>query len=173
MAAVRAAGLQTELSEGQCHIVANDEQPALVNVLLVQPVAHGITAQVHEGGGLEQKDLTALHRRLCHKAVATVVKNNIGRLCESVQYHESCIVAGHVVLLADISQSYNKILVHYSAPSSAVAAEREARVAFTEQTTTSGDVAMSRPSKLSSPTLMLLPSCRLVTSMSSTSGMFL
>ena len=42
MTAVGATGLQAELSQGQRHIVANDEQPLLVDVLLVQPIAHGI-----------------------------------------------------------------------------------------------------------------------------------
>ena len=52
VAAVAAARLQPELSEGQCHVVADDEQSRLVYPLLVEPIAHGVAREVHECGGL-------------------------------------------------------------------------------------------------------------------------
>ena len=173
MTTIRAIALQTELSNRNGNIVADNQQTALVNILLIEPIAHSITAQVHIRGRLEQEHLPTLQRGLGHKTIAFILKNDIGRLSKSVQYHPSCIVAGLSVFVARIAQPNNKILVHnYSAAASA-AAEREARVALTEQTITSLEVAISRPSKLSEPTLMALPSCRSVTSMSSFSGICL
>ena len=39
---------------------------------------------------------------------------NIGCLRKSIQYHKSRIVAGHLVLVADIAQTNNQVFVHYS-----------------------------------------------------------
>ena len=111
--AVRTIGLQAELSQGQRHIVADDEQPRLVDVLLVQPIAHGIAAEVHERGGLQKEHFPSLDRRLGHKAIAPVVKMNIiGCLSKSIQYHKPCIVAGQFVFVTDITQANNQVFVH-------------------------------------------------------------
>ena len=112
MTAVGAIGLQAELSQGQRHIVADDEQARLVDVLLVQPIAHGIAAEVHERGGLEQEHFPSLDRRLGHKAVAPVVKMNIGCLSKSIQYHKPCVVAGQFVFVTNITQANNQVFVH-------------------------------------------------------------
>ena len=112
MTTVGATGLQAELSQGQRHIVADDEQPLLVDVLLVQPIAHGIAAEVHERGGLQQEHFPSLDRCLGHKAVAPVVKMNIGCLSKSIQYHKPCVVAGQFVFVTDITQANNQVFVH-------------------------------------------------------------
>ena len=110
--AIGAVGLQAELSDGDGHLVGDDEQSLLVDILLAQPKAHGIAAEVHEGGGLEQEDFPALQGCLCQEAIALVGENNIGRLCEGVQYHVSSIVAGLGVLVARIAQSHNQVFIH-------------------------------------------------------------
>ena len=112
MTAVGATGLQAELSQRQRHIVADNEQPLLVDVLLVQPITHGIAAEVHERGGLQQEHFPSLDRRLGHKAVAPVVKMNIGCLSKSIQYHKPCVVAGQFVFVTDITQANNQVFVH-------------------------------------------------------------
>ena len=112
MAAITASRLQTEVAQGQGHLVAHHQQTALVDVLVVQPVAHGIATEIHIGRRLQQKHLAPFQRGLSHEAIASVCKRNIGRLRKSVQYHESCIVAGQFVLVADIAQTYNQELVH-------------------------------------------------------------
>ena len=35
------------------YIVNDDEHPFLVDILLVEPVSHGISAEIHERGGLQ------------------------------------------------------------------------------------------------------------------------
>ena len=109
---IASRGFQAERTEGQRQVVDYDEQPLQVDVLLVHPVSHGIAAEVHIGRGFEQKHLPPLDARLGNKSVALVFKNNIGRFCESVQYHKSSVVAGLIILVADISQSHYQILVH-------------------------------------------------------------
>ena len=183
VSAIRAVALQPEGPQRQSHVITDHKQPLLVDILLVQPVAHSIATEVHKRGRLQHNDLPALQRRLSDKAIAFVLKNDIGRLCKSVQYHKSGVVSGLGILVAGITQTHNQKLVQgltilpykpftsYSAASAA--AEREARVALTEHTITSFGVAISRPSKLSEPTLMALPNCNSVTSMSSFSGICL
>ena len=112
VAAVGAVGLQAELPKGDCHFVGDDEQAFLVDILLAQPVADSIAAEVHEGGGLEQEYLPSFQGCLCQKAVALVGENNIGRLCEGVQYHVSSIVAGIGIFITGVSQSHNQVFVH-------------------------------------------------------------
>ena len=112
VAAVAAVGLQTEGAYGQGDVVGDDEQPLLVDVLLVQPVAHCVAAEVHEGGGLEQKNLASLNRCLCHETITLILKNNIGRLSKSVQYHKTCIVSGILILSTGVTQTTNQKFVH-------------------------------------------------------------
>ena len=50
MPAIRATGFQTEGTERQSHIVADNQQSALFDIFLIQPVTNGVTAQVHVGG---------------------------------------------------------------------------------------------------------------------------
>ena len=176
-----AARLEAQGAQGQRQVVGDDEQAVLVDVLLVEPVAHGVAAQIHIGGGLEQEELASAHTALGHIAVAAVVENNIGRFCESVQYHIADVVAGGAVFGAGVAQTHNQIFVHrgknavYSAAASSAceAADMAARVRLMEHTITSLLVAISRPSYDSSPTLMLLPMFSLVTSTSSFSGICL
>ena len=60
MTTIRAIALQTELSNRNGYIVADNQQTALVNILLVKPVTHSIAAQIHIRRRLEQKNLPAL-----------------------------------------------------------------------------------------------------------------
>ena len=114
VAAVRSAPFQAEGARRQGHVVRDDEQAALVDVFLVEPVAHGVPREVHEGGGFQEDDLPPLDGSLGDESVAPVLKNNIGRFCESVQYHESCVVPGPLVLLSGVAQSADQILVQSS-----------------------------------------------------------
>ena len=109
---VAATALEAELAQGQGHIVRNHEQAPLINVFLVEPIAHGVAAEVHERGGLEQDDFAALQAGFGHEAVSPVLKNDIGRLGKSVQYHESGVVAGSRVFSARIAQSTYQVFVH-------------------------------------------------------------
>ena len=112
MTAIRTTRLQAELTNRNRHIIADNQQTTLVDVLLIQPVTNRITTQIHKSRGLEEKHLTTFETRLADKTVTLVLKRNIGRLRKSVQYHESRIVAGHIVLITDIAQTYNQIFVH-------------------------------------------------------------
>ena len=58
MPAIAAVGFQSEVAQGQCHVVADDEQSALVDLLLIEPIAHGIATEIHESGRLQQEDLS-------------------------------------------------------------------------------------------------------------------
>ena len=111
VSAIRAVALQPEGPERQSHVVTDHKQPLLVDILLVQPVAHSIATEVHKRGRLQHDDLPALQRRLSDKAIAFVLKNDIGRLCKSVQYHKSGVVSGLGILVAGITQTHNQKLV--------------------------------------------------------------
>ena len=119
--AIASVCLETEIAQGQSYIIRHYEQVMLVYVLFAEPVSHGVTAQVHEGGGLEQYHLAALERCFGHEAIALVLKTNIGRLSKSVQYHVSCVVAGPGIFASGVSEATYQVLIHsrcYSAGAS-------------------------------------------------------
>ena len=66
---------------------------ALVDVFLVHPIAHGVAAEVHVGGGLEQKQFAAFKARLCHKAVATVVEGGAYGVGKGVEHRSTGFLA--------------------------------------------------------------------------------
>ena len=103
MTTVGTAALEPELSQRQGHIVGDDQQPFLVDILLVKPVAHGIAAEIHEGGGLQQEHLPPTYRRLGHETIAAVVEDGTGGLGKGIENHKSCVVARSGVLAAGIA----------------------------------------------------------------------
>lgn len=111
MPSIASIGFQPEITQGQCHIITDDEQPTLVDFLLIEPIAHSIAAEVHEGSRLQQEYLSAFQGRLSHKAVTAILKTNIGRFSKSVQYHKSCIVASTGVFITGITQTTDQILI--------------------------------------------------------------
>ena len=111
MPSIASIGFQSEIAQGQRHVIADDEQPALVDFLFVEPIAHSVAAEVHEGSRLQQEYLSAFQGRLSHKAVTAILKTNIGRFSKSVQYHKSCIVASTGIFIAGITQSTDQILI--------------------------------------------------------------
>lgn len=48
---IAAAGFHSHLAEGQGDVIHTDEEMGELNLLLLHPVANGITAQVHECAG--------------------------------------------------------------------------------------------------------------------------
>ena len=162
--------LHANCPERQTQIVHDNQQILQLDFFLLQPVAHGIAAEVHKCGGLQQHQFGILHPCVRHEPVTPVVKSSIGRLSEGVQYSESDVVAGAVVLVADVTQPRYQIFHSVLHSSFLAAALIALRVIFTWQTTTLGLVTNSRPSKLSSPTLIVFPRPRFVTSMSKRSG---
>ena len=110
MTAAASLFAQTYLAQGQCQVIGHYQQVPGLDVLLVHPVADGVSAQVHESCGLEEHKLTVLDAHLGNKTVSPVLKNSIGRLCKGVQYHKSYVVAGILVFIARITQPHNQIL---------------------------------------------------------------
>ena len=111
VSSIAAVGFQSEIAQGQRHVIADDEQSALVDFLLIEPIAHSVAAEVHERRRLEQEHFSAFERGLGYKAVTAILKTNIGRFSKSVQYHKSCIVASTGVFIAGITQSTDQILI--------------------------------------------------------------
>ena len=110
--ALAAGGLEAQVAEGQRQIVDGYEQVLQGNVALVHPVAHGVAAQVHVGGGLEQDEFIAPQGHLGDKAVALVLEGDACLGCQSVDDAKSDVVACLPVLVADVSQArYEKIYV--------------------------------------------------------------
>ena len=54
-----------------------------------------------------QEDPAAAERGLSHETVTPILKNNIGRLSKGVQYHETCVMPGALVLSPGIAQATN------------------------------------------------------------------
>ena len=147
VAAVGSALADADGAEGQGDIVAEDKHALEGDVLLFHPITDGIARKIHVSGGLQQDEFLVLAAHAGYETVAAVLKNDIGRtLCECIQYPESDVVTGTIVLLSDVAQPYNQVLhlvrwflvakevaqelEHYSA-AALEAAERAERVIFT------------------------------------------
>ncbi len=96
------------MSKWQSNIVADDEQTALVDILFVEPIAHGITAGVHVSGGLEKNEVLVFYLQFGNKTIPLVFKANIGRLSEGVQYFKAYVMSGILVFVTDVTQTNNQ-----------------------------------------------------------------
>ena len=107
-----AAALFTKayLAKRQSQVIGHNQEILRLYVLLVHPVADGVSAQVHKGSRFEEHKLAVLDAHVSDKTVTLVLKNSIGRLCEGVQYHKSYVVAGILVFVARVTQPHNQIL---------------------------------------------------------------
>ena len=115
MAAVTAVHSHADGSEREIDVVADDDEVFQWNVQLGQPVAYGITAEVHVRRWLEQVEGTPLDAFGGHGAITFVFKRNIGRLSPGVQYHESDVMSGGGVLCANVAETdYQISLVRHA-----------------------------------------------------------
>ena len=60
-------------------------------------------------GRFEQDKCPGFEFIFGNKSIPAILKNNIGRPCQGVQYHKANIVAGIVVFFSYITQSGNEI----------------------------------------------------------------
>ena len=113
MTTIAAIRLQAEGTEGQGEFVADDEQSLLVYLLLVEPISHGIAAEVHEGRRFQQENLAPLDGSLSHETITLILKMNIGRFSKSVQYHKSRVVSCTGVFIARVAKTTNQIFIQF------------------------------------------------------------
>ena len=76
---IASVSLQAESAERQGKLITDHQESALVNLFLIQPISHCITTQVHEGGRLQQDNLSSLERSLGNETISLILKMNIGR----------------------------------------------------------------------------------------------
>src|SRR5690606_18168150 len=76
----------TQRSKRQCQVVDQYQQVFQRNIFFLQPVIHCPSAQINVGSWFEQKKSPPFEFVFGHKAVTLIVKSNIGRPCQSVQY---------------------------------------------------------------------------------------
>ena len=131
VAAVGSALSHADGAYGQTEVVGNDEQPFERYLFLLHPIADGKAGEVHVGGRLEEDKFLVLYPHVGDETVSSVLKNDIGRPCEGVQYSESDIVAGAIVFGSDVTQPYNQVLHPYYSCCDLAAADMALRVIFT------------------------------------------
>lgn len=107
--AVRTALPHADGANGQAEVIDDNEQFFQSYLFLLHPISHGVSAEVHVSGWLQENELLVFHSHVGNETISFVLERNIGRLSEGVQYSESYIVAGSVVLRSDVSQPYNQV----------------------------------------------------------------
>ena len=116
--AVAAAGFHAQLSEGQADVIDADEEVLQLDLLLLHPIAHGIAAEVHEGAGFEEYELTALDADARDEAVAAVLPYGLLALVfvdgssKGVDHTETDVVACAFVFGSDITKTDDKEFFH-------------------------------------------------------------
>jgi hypothetical protein len=112
VAALASGGLHAQGAQGQGDVVADHQQPLEVYLLLLDPVAHGVAAEVHVGRGFEENEFVASQPHLSHGSVALVLKHGSGFCRQRVDHAESYVVAGTDVFVAYVAESCDEI-VHF------------------------------------------------------------
>ena len=97
----------TDSTERKVEVVHQDEHVLHGDFLLLQPIAHGVAAEVHIGAWLEQDHLRILHAALRHKAIALVRPLYVLGFGKGIEHHEADVVARGGILIADISKTYD------------------------------------------------------------------
>lgn len=101
---VGALAAQAQLRKIQVQVIDDDEQVFFGDLFGLQPVAHRLTAQVHEGVRLEQQHLLAPVFDPGHVAVAAGLE-----IFAQVFHHaETDIVAGVFVFGAGVAEAYDQ-----------------------------------------------------------------
>lgn len=98
----------SQLPERQREVVDHHENIFQGNFLLVHPVAHRVSGEVHVGGGFEQRERLVFHFQRGDGAISLVLKYKIGRLSQGVQYSKSYVVTGLGIFATDIPQPDNQ-----------------------------------------------------------------
>ena len=109
VAAIATLGSESERAGRQREVIDHHEHILEGDILFLQPIAHGIAAEIHEGGGLEQRDLGILHTHVGYEAIALVFPCRISRFGQSIYHTESDVVARAVVFIARITQADNQV----------------------------------------------------------------
>jgi len=108
--AVAAFLSHSESSERKVEVIADYKYVLKRKFELVYPISYCISAQIHISRRLEQSDISSLEGYFGHITITLCLKNNIGCLSPSIQYHKSYIVSGVCIFRADISQSDYQII---------------------------------------------------------------
>ena len=98
-----------KFAKGDIQVIDDDEEVLLRDILLLHPVADGITAEIDVGGGLEEDEDLILDPHLGNHAVALVLKGDTSLLCQRAQDAEAGIVSGVTVLGAGIADPHDQV----------------------------------------------------------------
>src|SRR5690606_22701117 len=98
---------------GYGQIICYDQEVFRLNLFLLHPVPHCITAAVHEGGGLEQHQFSVFVPHPGNIPVTAVLKNDTGCCDCSIQYHKSYVMTRVPVLVANVAKTGDKMF-HYA-----------------------------------------------------------
>ena len=74
----------------------------------MEPVAHGVAAEVHISGGLEEYHLGGFYATFGDETIAFVLPMGIDGRRKRIDHHKTDVMARTCVLVADISESDNK-----------------------------------------------------------------
>src|SRR5579871_3045008 len=108
MAAMSAAGSKAQLAQRQVDIVADHQQIGEDRLVEVNDLANALTAQVHEGLGLDEENLLAILVELGDPGLKAILKTAHSRATgQAVHHHEADIVPRVRVPPAGIAQAYD------------------------------------------------------------------
>ena len=107
VASLAAAGFHTQRTERQGEVIGDDEELVDGDFLLVKPVTHGITAEIHIGGGLEEEELLVLHAYGGDETIAAVLPSGTGIGSQLIDDAETHIMARVSIFDTDIAETCN------------------------------------------------------------------
>ena len=109
MTTVATALADADFAKRQGQIIADNKKMVECDFLLLHPVGHSLSAQIHISGWLDEDKGASARFHFRAIGVTNLAKRNIGRLSQSVQYFKSYVVAGVGVFSTNVAQPYNQI----------------------------------------------------------------
>ena len=98
-----------KFAKGDIQVINDDEEVLLRDILLLHPVADGITAEIDVGGGLEEDEDLILDPHLGDHAVALVLKGDTTLLRQRAEDAEAGVVSRITVLGAGIADPHDQV----------------------------------------------------------------
>ena len=105
MPAVGALFADPDRTERQVEVIHENEHVLDGDFLGLQPIAYGVTAEVHVGGRFKQYEFGILNTTFRHEPVPLIFPLGVFRCRKSIDHHKTDIMTRTCVLVTDIAKA--------------------------------------------------------------------
>ena len=96
-------------TERDSQVIRNDQHTIRWDVLLLHPITHRFSTEVHERAGLDEDEGAALVTQFGAVCITVLAEAHFGRGGQMVEHLEPDVVPGMRVFGAGVSQAYDEV----------------------------------------------------------------